>query len=163
MAEKKPAGQWSGAPETPDAQPSGSAMALSAKLAVKQRKTTKRKIKPPAPPEPTQRERAYQLSLQLSSHVFTVVELASMERYSVRDRLEKISMALPHALLRAQAMPQKNERVRAYEGALNLARECMSIIDILGARGTVEPEPIAAARKAVRELEAMLVELARWH
>lgn len=113
--------------------------------------------------DPAQRSRAYQLALRLSSHIFTIVELAEMERYAVRNRLDRLGMALPPLVLSAQTQGTQYERHHAYTEARTIARQCLSMIDIFGERGTVEPEAIGEARATATELHDLLTELARWH
>ena len=158
----KTAGRWSGTPGRDD-EPSAGAIALSAKIA--KSNTTPPVAAPPAQSPavtPEGRTRAYQLALSLSSRVFTIVELAAMERYFVRDRLEKLSMSLPHEVLFAQQYATQRERIRTYQRALHTAREILSVIDILGERGTIEPEAVVDGRAIATELVAVLTQLSRW-
>ena len=162
-----PSGQYANKHRADDA-PSASAMALAARIAKAATTPPAPATAPPAAPAPViaetadaSRPRVYQLALQLSSRVFTIVELAAMERYFVRDRLEKLSMQLPKVLLTAVQIGTRRERTLEYVRAYTLTNEVLSIIDILGERGTVEPEPIRDAQASAIALRDLLHELGR--
>ena len=137
--------------------PSARAIALSTEIA-------RRKTRPPPPmPAPvTERPVVYALALALSAQVYTIVELAAMERYYLRDRLEKLGNSLPLMILEANARTTQRERIALFERVRAAARSCLGIIDILGERGTVEPEAVDAARGSAFALLDVLTELCRW-
>jgi four helix bundle protein len=104
--------------------------------------------KPPEPEPDT-----YQLALEFSSRVFTVIELAEgVERYFLRDQLDRRSTSVPVLVSQGLAVSVMSDRRDVYRRARGAVRDCLAVLDILAHRGTVEPEPLEAARNIARRL-----------
>lgn len=115
-------------------------------------------VRPAAPPEP-ERAGLYQQALELSARVFTVVELAEVERYYIRDQLERKSTGVPQLVAQGLATADMRARRALWVRARKLTTDCLTILDVLHSRGTVEPEAITAAREVGAALAERLDEL----
>lgn len=106
----------------------------------------------------------YELALALSKQLFTIVELTeSVERFYLRDTLDKKSTAVPVAVARAMAEKDMSQRRAIYRDAHRGVTDCLAILDVLTQRGTVEPEVLDGARATATELIARLDRLGdRW-
>ena len=106
----------------------------------------------------------YKLALDLSEQLFLIVELtAAVERFHLRDKLDKSSTAIPVTVARALATKDMSDRRAFYREAHQYVTECMAILDILLKRGTIEPEPFETARATGAALCAKLDRLGdRW-
>lgn len=104
----------------------------------------------------TFRTEVYQLALDLSARVFAVIELAELERYFLRDQLDKKSTAIPIAIARGLATPDMTERRGLYRRARAAVTDCGAILDVLAERGTVSRTALDAARGVVGELATRL-------
>ena len=116
----------------------------------------------PGPPSHLQSE-LYRLALELTAKVFTVVELAEVERYYLRDALDKKVTVIPVLISRAEATVEVPERRELFRRARKVTADCAAILDILTMRGTVEPEVLGPARTVaaalIYKLDPLLV---RW-
>jgi four helix bundle protein len=101
----------------------------------------------------------YQRALEFSAKIFTVVELAEVERYFLRDRLDRRSTAIPLLVTQALATEVMADRRRLFLQAQCATRDVATLLDVLGERGTVEPEALDAARQQARLLAAELAAL----
>lgn len=124
---------------------------------VKFKSTTGSKTDEPVQP-------VYQLALDLSKQLFTIIELTEgVERFHLRDALDKKSTTIPMTVARALGTQEMTERRRLYRRAHELATESMAILDVLAQRGTVEPEPLDQARVTAGDLCSKLARLGdRW-
>src|SRR5262245_31174427 len=103
----------------------------------------------PAEPEPE----TYQLALDFTARVFTVIELAEgVERYFLRDQLDRRSTSVPVLVAQGLGMAVMSDRRNVFRRARGATRDCLAVLDILAHRGTVEPEPLEAARAIARRL-----------
>ena len=120
----------------------------------------------PAPTEtkPEGVQPVYQLALDLSKQLFTIIELTEgVERFHLRDALDKKSTAISMLVARALSTVEMTERRRLYRKAHESATECLAILDVLAQRGTVEPEPLEQARATANDLCSKLARLGdRW-
>jgi hypothetical protein len=100
----------------------------------------------------------YQLALELAARLYTVVELAELERYYLRDALDKKSTAIPVLIARGLAVSGA-ERREHFAHARRIVTDCAAILDTLRERGTIEAEAIGPARTLVsamlQKLDAM--------
>jgi four helix bundle protein len=107
------------------------------------------KFRKPAGPEPE----TYQLALDFTARVFTVIELAEgVERYYLRDKLDRRSTSVPVLVAQGLGTAVMGDRRTIFRDARVAARDCLAVLDILAHRGTVEPEPLEAARSVARLL-----------
>lgn len=103
----------------------------------------------PAPPEPE----TYQLALELTARVFTVIELAEgVERYYLRDQLDRRSTEVPALIAKGLSTAVMHDRRAHYRAARAAVRDCLVVLDILATRGTVEAQALEAARAHARRL-----------
>jgi four helix bundle protein len=93
-----------------------------------------------------QRVEVYQQALDLAARIFTVIELAEVERFYLRDQLDRRSTVIALYIAQGLATPDMVERRRLYQHARMAVTDCTAVLDILSQRGTVEPEAISAAR-----------------
>ena len=111
-------------------------------------------------PSATTRVPVYQKALEFAARVFTVIELAaSVERYFLRDQLDRKSTAVPQLVAQGLATDNMPQRRQLLERARRMVTDCGAILDTLGERGTVEPEALDAARVATGGLAEVLHEL----
>lgn len=104
----------------------------------------------------------YQLALELANRLYTVVELAEVERYYLRDALDKKSTAIPVLIARGLATSGADRREH-YGVARRMVTDCAAILDMLRERGTVEAEVLGPARTlAVAMLQKLEPLLVRW-
>jgi hypothetical protein len=102
----------------------------------------------------------YELSLRLASDIYTVVELiAGVERFFLRDQLDRKSTVVPQLVKQALACESMVERRAVYVKARRVALDCLAVLDVLGTRGTIEAEALAIARKTAQALIDMLAPL----
>ena len=102
----------------------------------------------------------YQKALDAAAKIFTVIELAAdVERYFLRDQLDRKSTAVPQLVAQGLATDNMPQRRTLFERARRMVTDCAAILDMLGERGTVEAEALAAARASVADLVAALQEL----
>jgi len=102
----------------------------------------------------------YQKALDAAAKIFTVIELAAdVERYFLRDQLDRKSTAVPQLVAQGLATDNMPQRRTLFERARRMVTDCSAILDMLGERGTVEAEALAAARASVAGLLAALQEL----
>jgi len=102
----------------------------------------------------------YQKALDAAAKIFTVIELAAdVERYFLRDQLDRKSTAVPQLVAQGLATDNMPQRRTLFERARRMVTDCAAILDMLGERGTVEAEALAAARTSVAGLLAALQEL----
>lgn len=114
--------------------------------------------------QPEDRQPVYQLALDLSKQLYLIIELTeSVERFHLRDALDKKSTAVPMIVARALGEKEMTERRKLYRQAHKAATDCMAILDVLAQRGTVEPEPLEQARTTAGDLCSKLERLGdRW-
>ena len=104
----------------------------------------------------------YQLALDLASRLYTVIELAEVERYYLRDALDKKSTAIPVLIARALAVSGP-ERRDHFARARQIIVDCGAILDMLGERGTIEVEALGPARTLVSSMLHKIDEMTyRW-
>lgn len=102
----------------------------------------------------------YQQALELAKQVFTVVEICEgVERFYLRDALDKKSTAVATLIARALAAGNMDDRRGLYRQAHRAVVDCASMLDILQHRGTVEEEVVAAARATATALAPALEKL----
>jgi hypothetical protein len=112
------------------------------------------KFKNVAMPE---RVAVYQLALDLSKQLYTIIELTEgVERFHLRDMLDKKSTAIPMFVSRGLATADMSERRELYKKARKVLGDCTAILDMLSLRGTVEEEVLANTRATATELGAQL-------
>jgi len=111
-------------------------------------------------PGNVERVPVYQKALDAAAKIFTVIELAAdVERYFLRDQLDRKSTAVPQLVAQGLATDNMPQRRTLFERARRMVTDCAAILDMLGERGTVEAEALAAARASVADLVAALQEL----
>jgi four helix bundle protein len=111
-------------------------------------------------PGSVERVPVYQKALDAAAKIFTVIELAAdVERYFLRDQLDRKSTAVPQLVAQGLATDNMPQRRTLFERARRMVVDCAAILDMLGERGTVEAEALAAARASVAGLLAALLEL----
>lgn len=115
-------------------------------------------------PEPPFVQPVYRLALDLSKQLFTIVELTeSVERFHLRDTLDKRSTAIPMMIARALGEKDMAERRKHFRTAHEAVTECVAILDVLAQRGTVEPAALEQARATGGDLSSRLDRLGdRW-
>jgi len=101
--------------------------------------------------------RLYEDAIELSARIYLVIELATNERYFLRDQLDRKATAIPQLVAQALSTSDMAERRTLYVRARQLVIDVMAILDMLDGRRSVEPEAIATARGIGK---AMLVALA---
>ncbi len=92
------------------------------------------------------------MAIELSARVHTVIELAESERYFLRDQLDRRSAAIPVLVSRGLNTSVMVDRRAIFRRARSATRDCLAVLDVLSHRGTVEPEPVEAARSLARAL-----------
>jgi hypothetical protein len=101
----------------------------------------------------------YELALELSRRVYTVIELAALERYFLRDTLDRKSTSVPllvrQGLNTAEMVARRASYMKAHRAALDVA----TLLDVLAQRGTIESTALVAARDVARTLVAKLLPL----
>jgi four helix bundle protein len=107
---------------------------------------------PPVPPVLQDRVELYQQALAFAARVFTVVELAETERYHVRDQLDRKSAIVPQLIAQGLALADMKARRAIYQRAREALTDCAAILDILGERGTIEPEALTPPRELAHVL-----------
>ena len=111
-------------------------------------------------PERHDRLELYQLALAFTSQVYTVIELAAeLERYFLRDQLDRKSAAIPQLVAQGLATGEMPVRRALFVRARQLLTDCATILDMLGERRSVHPGAIAPARTIALELLDRLLEL----
>ena len=110
------------------------------------------------------RSPVYQLALDLAQQLYVVVELSqSVERFYLRDNLDKQSTQVPVIVARAMAERDMSQRRQQFATAYRTVTDCLAILDVLAQRGTVEPEPLDKARATAAALCTKLERLSdRW-
>lgn len=102
---------------------------------------------------PSDRPEIYQLALRLSSEVYAVVELvAGVERFFLRDQLDRKSTVIPQLVKQGLGCESMVERRALYAKAKRVALDCLAVLDVLGQRGTIEPQALTAARNTAQAL-----------
>lgn len=101
----------------------------------------------PVAPLRQDRVEIYQQALAFTAQVFTVIELAETERYHVRDQLDRKSAIVPQLIAQGLALADMTARRAIYQRAREALTDCAAILDILGERGTIEPEALTPARE----------------
>jgi hypothetical protein len=107
-------------------------------------------------PEPTERVEVYELALELSRTVFRVIEVAELERFFLRDALDRKSTSVPLLIRQGLATPHMVDRRKLYVQARQAALDCSTLLDVLGQRGTIEKATLDAACDVARALVAKL-------
>ena len=102
-------------------------------------------------PDPAKR-RLYDDAIELSVRIYLVIELATNERYFLRDQLDRKGSAIPQLVAQALSTGDLTARRALYVRARQLVIDCMAIFDILNGRRSVEPEAIASARQVGKTL-----------
>ena len=109
--------------------------------------------------ESEMRVEIYQLALELAARLYNVVELAELERYYLRDALDKKSTAIPVLIARGLAVSGA-ERREHFAHARRIVTDCAAILDTLRERGTIEVEALGPARTLAaavqQKLDAMM-------
>lgn len=113
----------------------------------------------PGDPVPPDRVAIYQAALAFAARVYTVIELAETERYYLRDQLDRKSALVPQLIAQGLATPDMRERRALYQRARQATTDCATILDMLGERGTIEPEALAPARALAQAVIAQLLAL----
>lgn len=109
-------------------------------------------FRPPVAAETGTYRSTYELALDFTTHVHTVIERAELERYHFRDTLDRKATAVAIALSRATNLPLAQDRRAACDKVLPVAHECAAMLDILAARNTVPPDVLEPAREVLRAL-----------
>lgn len=110
------------------------------------------RFKTPSSP-PSSRPEIYELSVKLSRAVENVVEqVASGERFFLRDQLDRKSTTVPRLIQQGLGCDSLVERRAVYANACRVAKDCLALLEALGARHTVEPAALAAAQASARAL-----------
>jgi hypothetical protein len=102
---------------------------------------------PPRPPGT-----AYQLALDFTAAIHTIIELADTERYFVKDALDKKAVQIATGMAQAANDPTMSGRRAQYKSMQFAVVECGALLDIVARRGTVEAELLEPARKLASEL-----------
>ena len=102
---------------------------------------------------------AYQLALDFANTVHTIIELAEMERYMVKDALDRKAMAIAMGMAQAANDPIMSGRRAQYKKMQVMIVECATMLDMLERRGSVEPELLEPARALATQLIDKLTEL----
>jgi four helix bundle protein len=111
-------------------------------------------------PGAAERVPVYQQALDAAARIFTVIELAAdVERYYLRDQLDRKSTAVPQLVAQGLATDNMPQRRTLLSRARRMVTDCAAILDMLGERGTVEADALAAARASVETLLATLQDL----
>jgi 23S rRNA-intervening sequence protein len=101
----------------------------------------------------------YELALELSKSVFAVIEAAELERFFIRDALDRKSTAVPVLVRQGLNTANMHERRIAYDRARKAALECATLLDVLGQRGTIADKLLAPAQAAATLLVDKLTPL----
>jgi len=102
----------------------------------------------------------YQKALDFAARVFTVIELsADVERYFLRDQLDRKSTTVPQLVAQGLATDNMPERRMLLGRARRMVTDCATILDMLAERGTVEPAALEAARESTGGLSSVLHDL----
>lgn len=102
----------------------------------------------------------YQVALDFTAAVFQVIQLAELERFHLKDQLDRRSTAIALLVSQARAQPGGRTRRGLYQQARRAAMECRAVLDILAQRHTVEASVLEAARDLAADLEPRLATLA---
>jgi four helix bundle protein len=115
----------------------------------------------PAPGAPVAEDRVaiYQDALAFAARVYTVIELAETERYYLRDQLDRKSALVPQLIAQGLATADMRARRALYQRARQATTDCATILDMLGERGTIEPEALGPARALAQAVLAQLLAL----
>ncbi|HEU4732307.1 MAG TPA: four helix bundle protein [Kofleriaceae bacterium] len=106
-----------------------------------------------------ERVELYDQALAFTARVLTVIELAETERYHVRDQLDRKAVIVPQLIAQGLALADMQARRALYQRAREALIDCAAILDILGERGTIEPEELTPARELARALIEKLLAL----
>lgn len=113
-----------------------------------------------APAERHDRVPVYQLALVFTARVYTVIERAAdAERYFLRDQLDRKSAIIPQLIAQGLAVADMAARRALYARAREALTDCAAILDMLGARRSVEPALLEPARALSLALLDKLLEL----
>jgi hypothetical protein len=109
---------------------------------------------------PSDRVEIYELALKLSSEVYTVVELvAGVERFFLRDQLDRKSTVIPQLVKQGMGCESMVERRAVYTKAKRVTLDCLAVLDVLGERGTIEVQALKAAHSTAQALVDALAPL----
>ncbi len=111
----------------------------------------------PVEPDPP----IYTMALELSSQVFLLLELAQMERYYLKDQLDKRTTEIAMVVKRAIGESLMADRRRLFHRARLAVTGVVSILDILDTRQSVEPQALDPARALAARMLDKLEELTR--
>jgi hypothetical protein len=120
---------------------------------------------PRVAPEPATVERhdrvpVYQLALVFTAHAHVVIDRAAeAERYFLRDQLDRKSAIVPQLIAQGLALADMPARRALYVRARQSLTDCAAILDMLGARKSVEPALLEPARALALALIDKLLEL----
>lgn len=112
-------------------------------------------------PEPQRHDRLelYQLALAFTSHVYVVIELAAeLERYFLRDQLDRKSAIIPQLVAQGLATAEMPVRRALFVRARQSLTDCTTILDMLAERRSVKLDAIEPARAIGLELLDRLLE-----
>jgi hypothetical protein len=112
------------------------------------------------PAERHDRVPVYQLALVFTARVHVVIERAGEgERYFLRDQLDRKSAIVPQLIAQGLAVAAMPVRRALYLRAREALTDCAAILDMLGARRSVEPALLEPARALALALLDKLLEL----
>jgi hypothetical protein len=114
----------------------------------------------PVPAERHDRVPVYQLALVFTARVHVVIERAAeAERYFLRDQLDRKSAIVPQLIAQGLASADMAARRALYVRARESLTDCAAILDMLGARRSVEPALLEPARALALAILDKLLEL----
>ena len=109
-----------------------------------------------------ERLEVYQLALEFLDHVFEVCRTLPRDvRYSLGDQLIRAALSISNNLAEGSGKTFKKEKARYYCTAIDSARECMSMVNVLARQKCIDHELYNDLRGRGRRITAMLASLIR--
>jgi len=94
----------------------------------------------------------YHQALAFAARAFALSELATNERYHLRDQLERKAAAVPQLIAQALASADMQARRLLYARAHAALTDCAAILDLVAERGTTTPITLAPMAALALEL-----------
>ena len=102
----------------------------------------------PAPEDALRHDRVpiYRRAVELAACAHTVIELATSERFFLRDQLDRKSSLIPQLIAQGLAIADMSARRELYRQARRALTDCAKIFDMMSARGSVRRGVLDGAR-----------------
>ena len=101
----------------------------------------------------------YRRAVELAARAHAVIERAETERFFLRDQLDRKSSLIPQLIAQGLAIAEMPARRALFRHARRALTDCITILDMLLARGSAPLDAVDGVRALARALGEELIAL----